>query len=102
MLMTTPAITFDRLAYVDRLKEAGVDDKQARAHADALDAALRDGVATRGDIDDLRRELRATETKLETKIETAVANLKVDVLRWLVLTQVALAGVIIAVVKFMR
>ena len=26
-------ILFDKLAYIDRLKRAGVDDSQARAHA---------------------------------------------------------------------
>jgi hypothetical protein len=35
MPMTGPTITFGRLAYIDRLKEAGFDDRQARAQADA-------------------------------------------------------------------
>jgi hypothetical protein len=91
MSMTAPAITFDRLAYIDRLKEAGFDDKQARAQADALDAALRDSVATRADLEELAGELR-----------TEMANLKVDILRWLVVTQIALGGVILAAVKFVK
>ncbi|WP_244594544.1 hypothetical protein [Methylosinus sporium] len=68
MSMTSSAITFDRLAYIDRLKEAGFDDKQARAQADALDAALRDSVATKADLEELAGELR-----------TEMANLKVIV-----------------------
>lgn len=91
MSMTSPAITFDRLAYIDRLKEAGFDEKQARAQADARDAALRDSVATNADLKDLAGGLR-----------TGMANLKVDILRRLFVTQIALAGVVLAAVKFVK
>ncbi|MBI1867951.1 MAG: hypothetical protein HYS06_06620 [Methylocystis sp.] len=93
--MTSPAITFDKLAYVDRLKESGVDEKQARAHAEALDLALRDTVATKADVADAKKEL-------EAKIEVTAANLKADLLRWLFTSQVALAGVLLAALKFLR
>ena len=100
--MTSAALTFDRLAYIDRLTAAGFDDKQARAQAEALDAALRDSVATKADVADLRREIREVETKLEAKIETTSANLKVEILRWLIVTQLALAGFVFAAVKFVK
>jgi hypothetical protein len=104
--MTSAALTFDRLAYIDRLKQSGVEENQARAHAEALDAALRDSVATKSDVDDLgrelRREIREVETRLEAKIETSAANLKIDILRWLIVTQLALAGVFFAAIKFIR
>ena len=103
--MTSAALTFDRLAYIDRLTAAGFDDKQARAQAEALDAALRDSVATKADLEevaDLRREIRDVETKLEAKIETTSANLKVEILRWLIVTQLALAGFVFAAVKFVK
>ncbi len=155
--MNVPAINFDRLAYIDRLKSGGIDDEHARAHAAALDAALRDSVATTSDVEDLgialrtevadlgrelrtemadlgrelrtemadlgrdlrtemaelgrelrtemqdvRRELREIEVRLDAKIETAVAGVKVDILRWLVLTQVALGGFIFAVLRFLH
>jgi hypothetical protein len=35
-------ILFDKLAYIDRLTRAGVSEEIARAHADALDRALRE------------------------------------------------------------
>jgi hypothetical protein len=37
----------------DRLRAADVDESRARAHAEALDVALRDGVASKADIDRL-------------------------------------------------
>jgi hypothetical protein len=51
-------ILFDRLAYIDKLKSAGIDEAQARAHGEALDSALRDSVATKQDIEAIRRDLQ--------------------------------------------
>jgi hypothetical protein len=47
-------ILFDRLTYIDRLKRGGIDDAQARIHAEALDEALRESVATKRDLQELR------------------------------------------------
>ena len=77
---------FDTLAYAQRLKAAGVADKQAEAHA----AAARDsqaGPATKTDLDNL-------EARLETKIER-------DLYRALCVQTVAIAGIVIAIVKFL-
>ena len=63
--MTSPEITFDKLVYIDRLKSAGIDEPQARAHAEALDQALRDTVATKRDMRDLRDEMARLEHKME-------------------------------------
>ena len=68
--MTTTQIVFDKLVYVDRLKSAGVEEAHARAHAEALDQALRDTVATK---QDLREEI----TRVEHKIEMAVRDLTI-------------------------
>ena len=42
------------------------------------------------------------ESRLAAKIETSAANLKVDILRGLVVTQIALAGSIFAAIKFVK
>jgi hypothetical protein len=60
--MASPRITFDKLVYIDRLKSAGIDEPQARAHAEALDQALRESVATK---QDLREEIARVEHKIE-------------------------------------
>ena len=73
--MATTEITFDKLAYIDRLKSAGIEESQARAHAEALDQALRDTVATKHDV----RELRDEITRLEYKIDVAVRDLTIRV-----------------------
>jgi hypothetical protein len=82
--MATTEITFDKLVYVDRPKSAGIDETQARAHAEALDQALRDTVATKQDLvavkQDMagaRRELLNEITRLDHKIDVAVRDLTI-------------------------
>jgi hypothetical protein len=75
--MTTTQLTFDKLVYIDRLKSAGVDEPHARAHAEALDQALRDTVATRQDIQDVRNEIIRLENKIESTVAIAVRDLKI-------------------------
>jgi hypothetical protein len=53
--------TFDKLAYLDSLKAAGIPEDQARAHAKALDDALRDSVVTKVA---LREELAPIKAEL--------------------------------------
>lgn len=74
--MTT--MTFDKLAYVDKLKAAGFEETQARALTDALDQALREEVATKSDLKDLKH----------------------DILRWMLASQFVLAGFLLAAFKF--
>ena len=75
--MTSTSITFDKLVYIDRLKSSGVAEPQARAHAEALDQALRDTVATKQDLRDLRDEIRDEITRLDGKV--TLLDHKIDV-----------------------
>jgi hypothetical protein len=59
-------ILFDKLACNGRLKRANADRSLVRAHAEAMDEALRESVATKTD-------LRAETIRLENKIELALA-----------------------------
>lgn len=63
--------TFNTHRYIKHLKSGGIDEKQAEIHAEALDEALTDGVATKAQLD-----------QVETKLETAMANMKTDILKW--------------------
>lgn len=68
--MASTQITVDKLVYIDRLKSAGVDEPQARVHAEALDQALRDTIATKQDV-------RDEASRLQQQIEIAVRDLKI-------------------------
>jgi len=83
-------LTFDKLAYIDRLKAAGISEENARAHADGLDVALREQVATKVDLQESRVAMKAD-----------LADMKSDILKWMVGTMFVQTGLIMAVVKFL-
>lgn len=64
--MTT--MTFDKLAYVDRLKAAGFNEPQTRALADGLDQALREEVATKSDVAALRNEIDLLRVEVKSDL----------------------------------
>jgi hypothetical protein len=84
--MTT--MTFDKIAYIDRLKAAGFAEPQARAMADGLEQALRENVATKSDvrkeIDLLRLEFRNELGMFKGDPLAAMKANKIEVLEWLV------------------
>ena len=60
-------IAFDTHAYVKKLREAGVDERQAEVQAEALVALVEDRLATKRDIADLKRDFKELDVKLETR-----------------------------------
>ena len=73
-------LLFDKLVYIDRLKRGGIDDNQARAHAEAMTDALRESVATKADLrtesNRLATKIEAETTRLENKIEVEASRLE--------------------------
>jgi hypothetical protein len=95
-------ITFDTLKFVEKLESGGFSHAQAKAAAEAFAEASSQECTTKADLAALQMELRASEQKLEAKIATTAADLKVDILRSLVVTQLALGGFLFAAMKFTR
>ena len=59
-------ITFDTLKFVETLKTHGMHEEQAKGVAEAFkDAQGEAELATRRDIDDLRRDMREIESNLK-------------------------------------
>ena len=69
MAMPADAPGFDTLSYARRLKDAGVDEKQAEAHAEAVRDAITQGVATKADLDKGLAALKADITRIEDKMD---------------------------------
>ena len=98
---------FDTLAYMQTLKAAGVEEKQA----EALAAAARDsqaGLATKAHLDALRAELRADHAALRAdnaalRADNAAlrADMRSDLYRALWIQTGAIVGLVVAVVKFL-
>lgn len=70
-------ITFDTFAYANKLKAAGVPDKQAEAQAkaqkDLFSEVLDTTIATKGDINRLEANIRELELHLTIKLGAIVA-----------------------------
>jgi hypothetical protein len=68
--MTT--ITFDTLAYVKRLRDAGISEPQAEAQASALADALKQSageLATQAGLAELKQDLRVFEERTEGRFK---------------------------------
>jgi hypothetical protein len=72
-------------------ENCGLQKDQAIGVVEALREIDASELATKSDI-----------REVEAKIETGVANLKVEIVRWLIVTQAALAGLVFAAIRFGR
>lgn len=92
------ALTLDTLAVAQALRKRGFSEDQATGVVEALLSVDAGALATKADL----RELEVKIEKVEVRVETVAANLKVDILRWLVVTQAALGGFLFAAMKLTR
>ena len=77
--MTNAILAFDTLRYANKLKAAGVPEKQAEVQAEALAEIAEivdENLATKHDIELIRRDTKELELRLELKIE----SIKKDIL----------------------
>jgi len=63
------ATTFDTLGYFEKLKAAGFSESQAKAQVEVIREIIEDKVATKRDVQELKRDMREMEARLETKIK---------------------------------
>ena len=91
------AITFDTLKFANKLKSAGVPDKQAEAEAEAeaLSEVLEINLKELVTKEQLSHELRDLEQRIDNRFERIDGELKLT--RWML--GVILAGVISLVLK---
>lgn len=71
-------MTFDRLLYIDRLRQAGIDEPLARAHADALRQALLETVATKADVELVRADLATGLGQIRAEMNTELAQVRAE------------------------
>ena len=64
--------TFDSLGYAKRLRERGVPDDQAEAHAEAARDFIMTELATKADLLAVRADLLAMKQELQTELRTSI------------------------------
>lgn len=98
--MGNHGVNFDTLAYANKLKDAGVPDKQAEAQCAALVELFDYQAATKKDVQEsearLKQDLRESESRLERKI----SEIKFDLIKWIIGLFFAQSALLISVVKF--
>ncbi|GAC1325753.1 MAG: hypothetical protein NVSMB28_21010 [Collimonas sp.] len=63
-------VTFDTLKFVRTLEAAGISFSQAEAFSDAVrDSHEGADVATKRDVDDVRKDMQAMEARIDAKFE---------------------------------
>ena len=88
---------FDTLAHARTLREAGVENKQAEAHAEAA-RALRAGLATKADLDSLEMRLDARFEARSADLRADIADLRADIYRALWVQGAGLVAVMTALI----
>ena len=97
----TSAITFDTLAYVKKLKAAGVPEKQAEAHAETFAEIVEDRIATKQDILVLKQGLKELELSMKQEPKLGLANTKAEIIKWVAGMLVAQAAILATLVKLL-
>lgn len=83
------AITFDTLAYVKTLRDAGVEERQAEAQAAALATVLKTGIGDLATKDDLARLDSKLESRLNLLEERSEGRFKL--LQWMLAFNLAIS-----------
>ncbi|MBF0132161.1 MAG: DUF1640 domain-containing protein [Magnetococcales bacterium] len=91
------AIAFDTLAYTKKLRAAGVPEAQAEVHAEAMAELVEERLATKLDIDLVRRDMK----EMEMRLKHDSALLKHDLTLRLGGMMAASVGIVAALVKLL-
>lgn len=83
----------DRMDLANAIEAAGIERKAAETIAGMIFDAIRENVATKADLAELRAELRETELRLEAKIDRVVFRLGA--------LAVTLTGLAIALLRYL-
>ena len=62
-------MAFNAFKYVDELRDAGIPDKQAEAHLRVLSSIIEGELATKHDIELLRKDMKESENNLKRDIK---------------------------------
>ncbi len=91
----TSAVLFDTLAYANRLKEAGVPERQAEAQIDILAEIVGNNLATKKDLKLLKQDLKHD-------LELKMAEHKNELIKWVFGVSITQATIIIACIKLLH
>ena len=92
------AIAFDTHRFVKRLTENGFTEQQAEVLADEQVSLLNSNLATQADIAVVQRDIEA----LRQETKASIAEVKSDLIKWMVGALIAQGGVVVALLKLLQ
>lgn len=95
------SLKFNTLHFANKLKEAGMDSKQAEVLAELQAEVAEDtstGHATTGDLEILESKINSKISALETKISA----LEATIIKWVIGISFAQTALIVSLVKFVH
>ena len=103
------AIAFDTHRFVKHLTENGFTEQQAEVLADEQVSLLNTNLATQADIaaihqdiEVLRQETKADIEILRQETKASLAEVKSDLIKWLVGALIAQGGLVVALLKLLQ
>ncbi len=105
-------VAFDTHHFVKRLTEAGMPEQQAEVLAEEQTHLIESHLATKQDIIEVKREIKALETQLTTNIKALetrltaeitarIAECKTDIVKWMFAALIGQGGLIVALIKLL-
>ena len=95
------AITFDTLAYVKKLKAAGIPEKQAEVQAETFAEIIEERIATKQDILLLKQDIKELELSMKQELKLGLASTKAEIIKWIAGMLVAQAAIVATLVKLL-
>ena len=99
---------FDTLQYFEKLKAAGMPENQAKAQVEAMqgviksyDQASRKDLATKGDIQDVRKEMQDLRKEIQD-VRNEIAETKHEILKWMVTAMLAQTALLVGIIAFLK
>lgn len=94
-------LIFDTFAYVKRLVDAGMPEKQAQIQAETLVQIIEDKVATKQDLQLGLKELEVKIKDSEVRLNEKMEAIRADLLKWVAGMLVAQGAIVAALVKLL-
>ena len=105
-------VSFDTHRFVKRLVATGMDETTAEVLADEHVNLLNSNLATKQNlkqteaeltfkIEKVRAELTVEIEKVRTDLTVEIRTIKAELLKWMIGSMIALAGLLITVIKFL-
>ena len=93
-------ITFDTLAYSQKLQKSGVPREQAEAMAQANADAIKDMLNTQELV--TKKDLALALAQIQHDLEIKLANTRHEILKWMVTAMIAQTALLVGIIAFLK